>query len=91
MSRERDKDYRKHMAGQPCWACGAQDGTVVGAHKRRGNLGGTGLKPSDEYLAALCHKCHLLEHSGGKEQAWVWDQVLNRCLRREYWKWRGDV
>ena len=88
--RQRSTGYRKSMRDEACWCCGATDQTVVGAHNRRGQTGGTGLKPSDEYIAARCARCHATEHSGKEQSDWVWRQVLNHFLRNKYWNWRKD-
>lgn len=43
----------------PCQLCGAQDGTVVAAHSNQAKHGkGRGIKASDEFVAALCFRCH---------------------------------
>jgi hypothetical protein len=42
-----------------CQLCGAQDGTVVAAHSNQAKHGkGRGIKASDEFVAALCFRCH---------------------------------
>lgn len=82
-----DKAYRLFMSKQPCIACGATDGTVVGAHLRWGNEGGMGLKPSDELMASLCRKCHAdQEASPGPE--WWCEHVLKPMMRNNYQIWR---
>lgn len=36
-----------------------QDGTVVAAHSNQSKHGkGRGIKASDQYVAALCYRCH---------------------------------
>jgi hypothetical protein len=43
----------------PCQRCGADDGTVVGAHSNSSIHGkGRSVKSSDEYCASLCNDCH---------------------------------
>lgn len=43
----------------PCQNCGADDGTVCGAHSNWGCHGkGRSIKASDIYQASLCHTCH---------------------------------
>jgi hypothetical protein len=43
----------------PCQRCGADDGTVCGAHSNQSEHGkGRGIKASDEFCASLCHDCH---------------------------------
>ncbi len=78
--RPRSKAYKASMADEECWVCGKRDGTVVGAHKRRGQTGGTGLKPGDHLIAPLCAEHHAMEHSGKEASDWVWDKVLEHLL-----------
>ena len=54
--------------------CGANDGTIVGAHRNMGK--GMALKVSDALVASLCHKCHH-EYDNGMN--------LNREQKRELW------
>jgi hypothetical protein len=43
----------------PCQRCGADDGTVCGAHSNQSEHGkGRGIKASDEFCASLCSDCH---------------------------------
>lgn len=43
----------------PCQHCGADDGTVCGAHSNQAIHGkGKGIKASDIYCASLCAYCH---------------------------------
>ena len=43
----------------PCQHCGAEDGTVCGAHSNRGADGkGKGIKADDSRAASLCYRCH---------------------------------
>lgn len=42
-----------------CQHCGANDGTVAGAHSNWAEHGkGKSIKASDIYCASLCHACH---------------------------------
>lgn len=54
--------------------CGANDGTIVGAHRNMGK--GMALKVSDALVASLCYKCHH-EYDNGMN--------LTREERREMW------
>ena len=54
--------------------CGANDGTIVGAHRNMGK--GMALKVSDALVASLCYKCHH-EYDNGIN--------LNREQKRELW------
>jgi len=48
-----------------CQHCGADDGTVCGAHSNWAEHGkGRGIKASDDKCASLCFKCHLELDSG---------------------------
>lgn len=43
----------------PCQHCGAEDGTVCGAHSNAAIHGkGRSIKASDEFCASLCFTCH---------------------------------
>ncbi len=55
----RSKAILKACRELPCQLCGADDGTVVAAHSNQAIHGkGRGIKASDQYVAALCFKCH---------------------------------
>ena len=54
--------------------CGANDGTIVGAHRNMGK--GMALKVRDALVASLCYKCHH-EYDNGIN--------LNREQKRELW------
>lgn len=67
MSLQKQQPFRSRKLldaakGEPCIACGADDGTVVAAHySGMGSHGlgkGTGTKVSDIAAAHLCHRCH---------------------------------
>jgi len=82
-----DKAYRKHLSMLPCAVCGAEDGTVVGAHIRAGNEGGMSLKPSDDLQEPLCHKCHAdQEANPGPE--WWFENTYKPKLRDNYRYWK---
>ena len=55
----RDKKRLEACRALPCQHCGAEDGTVVAAHANNAIYGkAKSLKASDEFVAALCQKCH---------------------------------
>lgn len=58
----------------PCQHCGAEDGTVVAAHRNQGK--GMGLKVSDTLVASLCFRCHIELDQGAR---------LTKEERRELW------
>lgn len=58
----------------PCGHCGAQDGTVVAAHRNEGK--GMGVKVSDALIAPLCFTCHSALDQG---------KDLERDERRRMW------
>ena len=61
----------------PCQHCGAEDGTVCGAHSNASIHGkGRGIKASDEFCAALCFFCHR-----GLDQG----ATMNEDERRAMW------
>ena len=85
----RDRKYLDSFGDEACWCCGAQDGTVVGAHIRAGELAGMGRKPSDDLVIPLCHRCHMHqeEHPGAE---WWLENILKPITRRKYEMWRKD-
>jgi len=69
----------------PCQHCGAQDGTVCGAHSNQAKHGhGRGIKASDEYCASLCHQCHYtLDQGKGltrDEKVSMWDRAHKKTM-----------
>jgi len=59
----------------PCQHCGINDGTVVAAHSNWGCGKGRGIKASDQFVASLCHECHMAIDQGRapkaqRQQAW---------------------
>jgi hypothetical protein len=49
----------------PCQHCGADNGTVCGAHSNQEKHGkGRGIKASDIYCASLCWNCHMMIDQG---------------------------
>jgi hypothetical protein len=62
------------MRELPCASCGADDGTIVGAHRNESK--GMGMKVSDALVAALCFQCHTNLDQG---------KTMNRQERREFW------
>lgn len=61
----------------PCQHCGADDGTVCGAHSNQSRHGkGRAIKSSDIYCASLCHRDHMMIDQGAhmtredRESAW---------------------
>lgn len=70
----RSKKIMEACRKLPCMHCGANDGTIVGAHRNMGK--GMALKVSDALVASLCYKCHH-EYDNGMN--------LTREERREMW------
>jgi hypothetical protein len=58
----------------PCAHCGADDGTVVAAHRNEGK--GMGMKVSDALVAPLCYTCHKNLDQG---------KDMTREERRDFW------
>lgn len=61
----------------PCQRCGADDGTVCGAHSNwHPHNKSLGVKADDNRCASLCHKCHSMIDQGReltineKQRAW---------------------
>ena len=72
----RSKRMMEIMRDLPCGVCGAQDGTVVAAHRNEGK--GMGLKVSDALVAAMCYRCHM-ELDQGKGTREVKRQMWNQA------------
>jgi hypothetical protein len=84
--RVEDRKYLDSFRYRPCEACDAQDGTVVPAHIRTGNEGGTALKPSDDLVVALCFSCHA-EQERNIGANWWFEKVFKRIIRKRYADW----
>lgn len=69
----RNKKLMERIRELACSNCGAEDGTVCGAHSNEGK--GMGIKASDATLMALCFHCHHA-YDQGKE--------MSREERREF-------
>ncbi len=81
----RDRKYLDSFRGETCLNCGVSDETVVGAHIRWGNEGGTGYKPSDDLTLPLCFKCH---KSFDADHSSIWLAVMVKNMaRRRYQEW----
>lgn len=71
---------------QSCIRCGANDGTVVGAHYtgiRRGAYGGgLGKKAHDICIAHLCMGCHTLMDYGSrcKDEKWLHSEEFQHLI-----------
>lgn len=61
--------------GRPCIACGADDGTIVPAHRNEGK--GMGIKSLDAFCVPLCLQCHTAYDNG---------QIWDRESKREFWR-----
>ena len=64
----------KAVREAPCAHCGAEDGSVVAAHRNEGK--GMGIKVSDALVAPLCFACHSILDQG---------KDLSREERRDMW------
>jgi hypothetical protein len=60
----------------PCQHCGADDGTVCGAHANWGFGRGRGIKADDNRCASLCFRCHSHLDQG---------KNLSKAERQELW------
>jgi hypothetical protein len=83
--RIRDRKWLDTFEHKECMNCG-DTGTVVGAHIRWGQSGGTQLKPSDDLVIPLCFRCHQ-----GEPPAEFWANVLKQVARRAYARWKQSV
>lgn len=77
--------------GAPCMNCGADDGTIVAAHRNEGK--GVGFKTPDHQVAYLCHDCHY-ELDNGKnlskhDKRDLWNRAYVKTV--DYWFKNGIV
>lgn len=80
--RVKDRAYLDGFRDTDCEACGANDGTVVGAHVRTGGEGGTGYKPHDYLTVGLCFDCHCEQEANPGPEWWM--RVFKRMLKKRY-------
>ena len=81
--RVEDEKYRQSFRGRACEACGIQDETIIPAHVRKGQEGGTGYKPDDALIVALCFKCHADQEAHPGYEWWC-EKIFKRWLRNRY-------
>lgn len=87
-----DKKYRRSFKDQACEVCGAQDGTVVGAHCRI-NAFIMGGKPDDALIVPLCAECHREEGAAKKDgdnATWWVNKILKPILWQRYLQWEQE-
>jgi ferredoxin len=78
----RSKSLMEMYRTIPCQNCGADDGTVCGAHSNLAEHGkGRGIKASDEYCASLCNRCHVWLDQGPAPKAEKID-MHQRAMRK---------
>jgi hypothetical protein len=63
--RVKDKNHLKFISTLPCCVSGL--GEVQAAHIRKGNGGGMGLKPPDNFTVPLNYQVHARQHHLGAE------------------------
>lgn len=61
-----DKKYLQSAKGKPCIICRATGTTVMHHILYNSPNKGKGIKPSDNHVIPLCHKCHDTCHRGEK-------------------------
>ena len=81
----RNKKLLELVRQAPCQICGAQDGTVVGAHSNQLRDGkGKGIKAHDYRVAALCYKCHMEIDQGSaltkQQRFYEWDEAHRKTI-----------
>jgi len=75
----RSEALMKAYRSIPCSNCGADDGTVCGAHSNQAAHGkGRGLKSSDDMCASLCYTCHTALDQGPASRE-LKQQMWQRC------------
>lgn len=72
----RSKELMRNAREIPCQHCGADDGTVCGAHTNWGGGKGKSVKADDNLIASLCFDCHA-ELDQGK--------TLDKEQRKDMW------
>lgn len=81
----RDKRILEFCRTLACQACMAEDGTVVAAHSNQAKHGkGRGIKASDQYVAALCYRCHYMIDQGRESRdikVAIWDAAHDRTQK----------
>lgn len=81
----------------PCQLCGADDGTVVAAHKNWGGGKGMGIKASDDLIASLCYSCHMMIDQGkdlskeDRKDKWHIAHVSTYLRLKERGLWPDDI
>ena len=93
----RSKKLLKAVAGLDCQSCGAGE-TVQAAHSNQLKHGkGRGIKASDQYIAALCLRCHFTIDQGSKlskeERQEMWEKAHRRTVQAllDRGEWPEDV
>lgn len=89
-----DKKYRNSFQHLQCCCCGSEDGTVVGAHIRKGGhyntKGGMGYKPCDSRIIPLCYHCHH-EEKADEGDYWEDKSIFNLANKlRTVWIHQKD-
>ena len=84
----RSKGMMEAVRALPCGHCGAEDGTVVGAHPNWSWAAkGRSIKAHD-VVAALCHRCHTELDQGrdltGEEREKMWFKAFYRTMLRGF-------
>jgi len=79
----RNPKLLKALRDCPCSHCGANDGTIVAAHRNQGK--GMGMKVSDALVTPLCFTCHTSLDQGKdlsrEERREMWDQAYIRGIQ----------
>ncbi len=78
----RSKKLRDFARGQSCVRCGADDGTIVGAHLAEQGWCGRGIKCGDDRIAHLCRRCHELLDSAGRRWWKARDMLVQKTMQR---------
>jgi hypothetical protein len=69
----------------PCQRCGADDGTISGAHSNQSIHGkGRAIKASDQFVASLCAACHsVIDFGPGtrEDKKREWDKAHERTVK----------
>ena len=74
----RNRRHEQFIRSLPCVVC--SEPHTQAAHIRKGTNGGTGLKPTVNFLIPLCHKHHSEQHAIGEISFWGGMEGVERAI-----------
>lgn len=82
--RIRSPSHCKWVREHACCVPGCQKEDMHAAHVRTGTLGGTGLKPGDDWVISLCSRHHSEQHMLGEPAFERFYGIDMKALAREF-------